>query len=405
MAFWYIRSHSMRRLIFIVGAEVYAVLLALLQLQAGVHTDEAKYLLNIPYPHPPLARWLFNLLEPWSGQELFWRILLATLLVQASLIVADLVKAHGRIVTVAAISLWVFSSSVVFQAGSIMMAPLTALQGLLFVWLFLRGRDNTAQAHVIGLLWLATLFTAYQGALYGPLVLGIVLRMRGMSLTQKITLVCLPVALLALYTLTNPLAAASIVSHGGVEAVQTPLQRIIEFMRIWALGGSIFLSIAGTIGLLLKPRWPLLFSFLLVCVYIALTRHDYYAVLLTPLFIAGIIGLMNSAYGRAWFLVTAMIVPAVTIGMYAVQGPLPQASPASQVMQIIHARAGTGEILINGSFGHDWQYASRFPVRRFQPQFLEGAQAAICLQPCADMEKQTGWGKADGLPIEVWIRK
>jgi len=48
----------MRKLIAAVALQIYALLLAGVQLLGGVRTDEAKYLLNIPYPHPPLARFL-----------------------------------------------------------------------------------------------------------------------------------------------------------------------------------------------------------------------------------------------------------------------------------------------------------------------------------------------------------
>ena len=55
---------SMRRLTFILPLQAWAILLAFVQtLGGGVRTDEAKYLLNIPYPQPPLARWILGWTE------------------------------------------------------------------------------------------------------------------------------------------------------------------------------------------------------------------------------------------------------------------------------------------------------------------------------------------------------
>ena len=77
----------MQVLITVAGLEVYALALAFLQAMSGVRTDEAKYLLNIPYPHPPAARFVLGLTDGWAYQEIFWRIVFATLLVQAVFLV------------------------------------------------------------------------------------------------------------------------------------------------------------------------------------------------------------------------------------------------------------------------------------------------------------------------------
>ena len=73
----------MRRALIIIGLEGYALALAWIQSLGGVRTDEAKYLLDIPYPHPPLMRWVLNLTEGFTYQEMLWRMIFATLLVQA----------------------------------------------------------------------------------------------------------------------------------------------------------------------------------------------------------------------------------------------------------------------------------------------------------------------------------
>ena len=70
----------MQRILIILLLEGYAILLAGMQGVAGVRTDEAKYLLNIPYPHPPFARWIIGQTEWMTYQEMFWRIVFATIL-------------------------------------------------------------------------------------------------------------------------------------------------------------------------------------------------------------------------------------------------------------------------------------------------------------------------------------
>ncbi|MBI5156250.1 hypothetical protein HZA45_03180, partial [Candidatus Peregrinibacteria bacterium] len=122
----------------IIGLEAYAIILAFLQAMSGVRTDEAKYLLNIPYPHPPAARFLLGLTDGWAYQEFFWRFLFATLLVQAVFLIWSMGKILPRRDRFTLCGVWLFSAAFVAQTGSIMMAELTALQGLVFTWLWIR---------------------------------------------------------------------------------------------------------------------------------------------------------------------------------------------------------------------------------------------------------------------------
>lgn len=390
-----------RRLIAVIGFELYALSLAAFQQHVGVRTDEAKYLLDIAYPHPPAARWVFSLLDGWAGQELFWRIVLATLLVQAVWLVGSLLRDAPRVQRGAAMAAWALCAGVAFQAGTVMMAPLTALQGMVFLWLLLRGRDNTAVAGLIALFWLFSLFTAYQIVLYAPLVAAVFHR-TDVRWWKKGVFFLVPVGLLALYTLTNPMVAASMVTHAGKDAAQTLLERAADTGGIWLLGGSGALSIAGTIGLLIRPRWGLVLSFLLVLAYVFVSRYDYYAVLFTPLFIAGLVRLLRTLPHMA--LPVAALVPAGTVALlWFYPSPAPSAVPETVAM--IAAHGGEGELLIAGSFGHSWQHASPWPVRRYHSRFLVDARAVVCLVPCEEMASQPRWVRAEGAPFETWLKE
>ncbi len=169
----------MRRLSTIIGLELYAFALAWMQALGGVRTDEAKYLLNIPYPHPPLARWILSQTEALPFQEMFWRTVFATLVVQAAWLVWTMAPDLPRRTRLAMCGCWLIAAAVVLQAGSIMMAPLNALQGLFFVWLYLRRDiDLSRSLGWLCLLWFASLFTAYQAVLFLPVVIAVVYRTR-----------------------------------------------------------------------------------------------------------------------------------------------------------------------------------------------------------------------------------
>ena len=110
--------------------ELYALVLASMQFLHSVKTDEAKYLLNIPYPHPPLARFILHLTDSWPFQEFFWRFVFASLCIQAVRLVWKLSHDLKPKTRFALSILWLCNTAIIFQAGSIMMAPLTALEAL-----------------------------------------------------------------------------------------------------------------------------------------------------------------------------------------------------------------------------------------------------------------------------------
>lgn len=387
----------MRRLVTIIGCEVYALLLAAYQLSVGVRTDEAKYLLDIPYPHPPLARFILSLLDGWAYQELFWRAVLATLVIQAVWLIIDLLKEKTVLVRIAGTACWLLSASVLLQAGTVMMVVFTALQALVLVWLYLR--DRPAQPYLLALFWLASLFTAYQAVLFAPLVYAVFRRSKtGFVWTCILCLV--PILLLALYTLTNPLVPASMLNQAGMNASETLLQHLLGTVRLWLLGGSVVLSIIGLIGLLVRPTFGLIGSFLLVAASVFIARYDYYALLFTPLLVAGAVSLLKA--DRLFPLVPITLMPlgllfSLTCVSYNATSVVPH------VYAAIDAHGGTGVVLINGSFGHEWQYGTSSIVERYHPLFTDEARAVICLSACSEMHQKIHWERLDNVPVEVWI--
>lgn len=395
----------------IVGSlELLAVALANWQALGGVRTDEAKYLLNIPYPHPPLARWIFALTEALPFQEMFWRLLLATLVVQAVWIVWDMTRtlhAEDRIVVCAG---WLLSAAVLTQAGAVTMAQIMAVQALVFLWL--RSRPVTDDVSVIrrrpamiGLLWTATLFTSYPGALLFPLAWN-VLRRSGCSWKEMAAYFAGPVVLLALYTMTNPLALAIMLVHRN-EGLETGIvAQIAGFIRLWLVGGSAVASLAGTWGIIAVRRdWPLLFSSLLIFAFVFFSITPwYYAILFTPFFVGGLWKIFRNRRHPHAFPLTACMIFACGLIVWFVQ-PARTPGPAREVMQAINDASESGSVLIAGSFGHEWQYESRNAIRRYRREFVKDSAAVVCLNPCEPMFDTSGWKRLLDLPVETWVRK
>ncbi len=395
-----------RRFAAIAGLELYALLLTLPHLRAGVTTDEAAYLLNIPSPHPPLARSLFGLLDGWAGQEIFWRIALATLLVQAVWLLLASARDLRRSSRIALALAWLTSAAVVLQAGTVTMAPLTALQGMLFVWLHDRRRtQEEAPQGVggIGLLWLASLCTAYQAVLFAPVVWGCMGRTQHRTRGRvRLVVFLIPLVLLALYTLTNPLVPASMIAQGTMAEAETLVDRLRGTGWILLLAGSGMLSVTGVIGLLLARRWMPLLSFLLIASSVFLVPSDSSAILFLPLLIVGTADLLRRLPSLAWPI--GVLTPLCTVALlWSVPALLPQRGvDPPVVLRILAAPAGAGDLLIAGSFGHRWQYASIWPVRRYAARFLSDAVGVVCLTPCAEMRQQARWERVAAEPVEVW---
>lgn len=387
--------------------EVYALLLTFLQMQGGVRTDEAKYLLSIPYPHPPLLRSFFALFTAMPAQEFFVRFVLASLLVQAVWLLLDLgyILSPVRRMTLAAS--WLLSAAFVLQAGSIMMAPCTALFGLFFVWLSLRPEPLEARfVPLLGCVWFIALFSAYQSVLYLPLLVA-VLRTAHVSWRRIFVLLGVPLVLLALYTLTNPLILASMLNAGTQDAPLGTGVRFANVVRIVLLAGSGFVSIAGLFGILTGGRWDHQLTLLLLLGFIATTSQQYYAILLTPILIAGMMTLLaKRRIIGALFLPLQIVATTVLVLQYH---PELEPTPARETMRFLREHGITGPVLIDGYFGHEWQYESASPILRFTQTLSssveETAQAAVCTKKTCEEDFGDAWVKLDGAPVEVWAKK
>lgn len=385
---------------------MYGIALALLQWTVGgVRTDEAKYLLNIPYPQPPVMRFILSLTENIPHQDLLWRILFALILVGAVSLVWETTKGSSGTARLFLSGAWLISAAVALQIGTIMMAPLTAVQALAIIAVAFTKKPkelSPAFLFLFGLFWFASLFTAYQIVLFLPLVLAIYLR-SAVPRRQQAMYVFGPVVLVFVYALTNPFILGSFINAGS-ENLDIPLHLWLWFLlREWITGGSLVLSILGAAGLILHRRWELLLSFLLVSAFVFLSFRDYYDIYFTPLWIAGAALLFRAHPPHDGWLPWLLVpLTAVTILTGVLLPPIIPLGPAREVMVLLQERHATGAILISGSFGHQWQYESRFPVRRYDPAFISGAQAAICLNPCEKIERLR-FEKIREEP-EVWAR-
>ncbi|OGJ56013.1 hypothetical protein A2635_00925 [Candidatus Peribacteria bacterium RIFCSPHIGHO2_01_FULL_51_9] len=388
----------------VIGLQIVACLLAWMQLLTGMRTDEAKYLLNIPYPHPPFIRSVLGWTDGFVYQEIFWRVIFATLIVQAVWIVWDIGKPFGRPSRIFLALAWLLSSGVILQAGSIYMASLTALQILLLLWLSERRGLTERWPIIVGILWLFTLFTAYQGVLLFPLVLILLLRSR-CSWIERLAYFFLPLSLLCIYSLTNPLTFVSMVTHGSRDLSSGLVSRFLGTAEVWVLGGSFIVSVVGSLGLLFSRNYGAIGTFLLLCAYVALSRYDYYMILFTPLLIYGVYTMLRRFRQVEWSTCTfffLLLLGTLIVFVQWQRVPFMQGD-ARSTMQFLSAKLSSESIvLIHGPFGHQWQYESPFTVRRYKDGLLSGAQAVVCLEEC---EKLKGiWKEEDVQGVKVYVR-
>jgi hypothetical protein len=390
----------LRSLLFI-GLQSFAVLMALLHEYLGVATDEAKYLLDIPYPHPPLIRWILGLSDGWQYQELFWRIVFSSLLMHCIWLVWDMGRVLTREQRVTLCGLWLFSGAFLLQAGTVMMAPVTAVQALCLCWMLTRPDMLERWSAWLGVLWLSMLFTAYQGILFMPLVF-VALQKAHLPSWQRWLAFFIPLGLLGLYTLTNPLAIASMGLAGSM-GVGIPLaESLTRVVRIWMLGGGLALGILGCIGMIRSRNTPLIFAFVLLVTYVFLSFRNYYAILFIPLLIAGLSGIHGRSLLRSSAFVLAL---QIVVGIWVFLSiPFPERSGARDVGAALRSANVGGTVLIAGSFGHEWQYELPGPVRRYRPELLQESDAVVCLQPCGDLGAEL-WIRLADASEEIWLRK
>lgn len=389
----------------ITGAlELLAILLAQCQSLGEVRTDEAKYLLNVPYPHPPLLRWVMSTTESLELQEMLWRVLFATLFIQAVWLVWDMGRRMPLEDRAALCAGWLLSAAVLTQAGTVMLAPVTAVQALVFLWLRSRPEVVRKLPFAVGLLWLASVFTAFQAVLFLPIVWS-ALRRSGQSRAVTSLYAFGPVVLLALWSLSNPLALATMVIHRDEGARGDLLIRLVGMGKLWFIGGSGIVSALGTWGVLRSHDRALQLSGLLVLAFVTLSiPFPSYAILWTPVFIGGLQHLFETK-GHPHGVSLITLIAAGSAVTTALARPSLEHDAARAVMRAVAPSVGTGTILIQGSFGHQWQYESHAVIRRYKPEFAKDARAIICLNACEPIFNTSGWRRFGGLLVETWVRK
>lgn len=393
----------------VIGLEVFALVLVYLQLTGGVRTDEAKYLLSIPYPHPPLLRAMMASTSAIPGHLILWRFIFASATVQASWLVYHLGAVLQRDRRIALILAWLCSAPVILQGGSVMLIVPTALFGLVLVHRYFDQCEHSPfSAPVIALGWLFALFSAYQTVLFAPLIVALLLR-TNISRTRVVAYFFVPLFLLGVYSLSNPLALASMFAVSTQDAVMPLIDRTMNIVFVWLLAGGA-LTFFGLQGVVTGGRRAILVTTLLILVYIALSAQQYYALLLTPLLIGGLFQLFCHRKLRPHVFLLLHAFSTVLLLWYG----LPQMftpSRDSAVIEFLNERGLNAPVLIDGYFGHQWQYYSPVPVRRYSQTLAveveDSAFAILCTKQasCEEDIDREKWKKLEGAPREVWMKR
>lgn len=420
----------MRRFQLIIAAflEVLAIVLANAQGMVGVRTDEAKYLLNIPYPHPFVGRGLFHLFEWLPFQEAFLRVLMATLLIQAVWLIWDACRDLPSAERFAISASWVGSAALLTQAGTIMMAPLTALQALVFIWAERRialldqsrwaliarwlpwkkhsqEEKGATLSFFLALLWLLSLFTAFHIVLFLPVVWATFCRLRR-PLGERLLYVLAPMALLALYTATQPLILVSFSIHSSKDSAIPLFSRLWSVIWLWLLAGSALGSVYALAGFFKRGSGALVLSAAFVALALFGAYYTYYAILFAPLSIGGLLAYFSSG-GRLHKFPYTVILTACMGVLVAWTWPWSAFSWAGPVSTMLPKTASASTLIV-GSYGHEWQYANTGAVLHFDPKFLPNASAVVCLSSCQQLVFP-GFQKSvrapKHFPGEVWVRK
>jgi hypothetical protein len=417
--------------------ELYALVMAFLRQISGVRTDEAKYLLNIPYPHPPLVRWILHRTEFLSFQDVLWRVVFATLIVQAVWMIYEVAHGLPKTLRVLLCAMWLLSAGCIASVGTIMMAPLTALQALGFILLLTNEQEQSSGILVrlkrfvarrryphafvlwchdalsqrderfalfVSVAWIASLFTALQALLFFPIVLLLLWR-TSIPPWLRVLYFFLPIILLGAYMLRNPLLLASIGNVAAHDAADlSVIDRIVAPFSLWLFSGGIALSITGIIGMIVMRRYELLISLTLLLLYTSFSPHAYYAFLFVPLSIGGTYFLFHQKKFSLplWAMITGSVAMGITALLWF---PRPQDNVARDTLRVISTQRQEGTLLIVGPFGHEWQYYSPFSVQRYSASLTHPvADFLVCLTSCESISK-VGFVHVDGVPVETYEKK
>lgn len=398
------RKHPI--LVSILCLEILALALALAQMSVGLVSDEAKYLLSISYPHPPLLRSILGWTASMPMHEFFWRFVFASFLLQAVWFVWDLGDVLTRPRRIVLAASWLLSSAVIVQSGMIVMATASALSGLLFLWWTLHPAPPKKPA-MLACLWLVALFSSYQSFLFAPLVFSALWRFEKSRMKIFLYFI-LPIVLLAFYSLTNPYALVLMFKISGQDMVLPFMERFTNIAWVWILAGSGLLSIIGTIGIVSSVRLDLVAAFGMLLGYIVLSSASYYAILFTPLLIGGLFLLFCKRRLHPGLFIAGQAVCTVLIVILAF--PEFKTTPSRAEMRALMPHAPTGTVIIDGFFGHDWQYESPLPVRKFNQELSALAEAKagvfICTkESCEENVNDELWVRAPDMPLPTWLKK
>jgi hypothetical protein len=219
---------------------------------------------------------------------------------------------------------------------------------------------------------------------------------------------CIPIALLALYSLTNPYALTMMFHISHQDMVIPPMTRIMTISWVWILGGSGLLSLIGTLGILSSVRIDLVAVFGLLLGYVVISSASYYGIVFTPLFVGGLFLLFCKRRLHPGLFVTGLALS--TMAMVFLSRPTFRETPARAEMRALASYAATGTLLIDGYFGHDWQYESPIPVRKFSQDLSSDAEKKADIFVCTKTDGCDGdindelWVRLLGTPLPTWLR-
>ncbi len=362
-------------------------------------------------------------------QEWLWRAIFATLLIQCVWLVWDMAKRLPHAERFAVAATWLFSAAMIMQAGTIMFATITAVQALVFLWilfaqengnsvadlfskklrhiiLWIRGTNDSAReewkAFWVAVLWLASLFTAYQILLFIPIVIAVFAGLP-VSRAKKIFYFCAPLVALVLFTAASPLIIASFAIHGGKDASASFFLKGWQVVWLCVLAGSFFGSLLGAWGIVRSRSVALILSFLLVILATFMSWQPYYAILFAPLLVGGLMHYFHLHKLRGF--PYAPLIVCTTVVLVGIGHPWRTSSPSREAMSVVNREAiHSGSLLIYGSFGHDWQYESdEHAVRHYTAEGFAEASALVCTSNCDAIRKE-GMSLVTDQPMEIWVR-
>ncbi|MDD5055185.1 MAG: hypothetical protein PHZ00_02860 [Candidatus Peribacteraceae bacterium] len=399
----------MRRTILVIGIfELIALGIALLGMRMGLQSDEAKYLLEVPFSLPHAIRWFLSFGASLTFHEFLMRFVLASIAVQAGWLLWDLGTVLPLERQMALVGTWLLSAALIMQGGTLLPVTMTTVCGLAFVWVALHPEGTGhCRGPCVGLLWLLSLFISYQCLLYAPLVWS-GLRSNRAHLRESVLYFTIPVLLLGIYLLGYPLAVAGMPQIPTQDMPLETGQRFLLAMKIFLFAGGYVTSVVGLWGILTGGRRDLFLSLILILTFILLFPRQHHAVLLLPLLTGGFFLLFcrRKVPPRGFLLLQTV----ATIIVIIIHPPKKSLNIARETMAALHAQGiTTGMILIDGAYGHEWQYESRQPIRTFSQELRasieEQAAVFICTKKsCEDDRNFDLWTKRISAPLEVWTK-